>query len=51
MIASAAWWHLERGERSGWDLDVVPSLQISEDRVQTTDDRKQTKDKKQKKME
>jgi N6-L-threonylcarbamoyladenine synthase len=29
MIASAAWWHLERGERSGWDLDVVPSLQIT----------------------
>ncbi|MDE3090663.1 MAG: tRNA (adenosine(37)-N6)-threonylcarbamoyltransferase complex transferase subunit TsaD, partial [Chloroflexota bacterium] len=36
MIASAAWWHLERGERSGWDLDVVPSLQIAEDRVQST---------------
>ena len=28
MIASAAWWHLERGEKSGWDLDVVPSLQL-----------------------
>jgi N6-L-threonylcarbamoyladenine synthase len=32
MIAAAAWWHLDRGERSGWDLDVVPSLQIAEDR-------------------
>lgn len=30
MIASAAWWHLERGERSGWDLDVIPSLALSE---------------------
>lgn len=29
MIASAAWWHLERGERSGWDLDVLPSLQLA----------------------
>jgi hypothetical protein len=28
MIASAAWWHLERGERSGWELDVLPSLQL-----------------------
>lgn len=29
MIASAAWWHLERGEKSGWDLDVIPSLQLA----------------------
>ncbi len=29
MIASAAWWHLERGEKSGWDLDVVPALKLS----------------------
>jgi len=29
MIASAAWWHLEKGERSGWDLDVLPSLQLA----------------------
>ncbi len=29
MIASAAWWHLERGEKSGWDLDVLPALQLS----------------------
>ncbi|MBI3913677.1 MAG: tRNA (adenosine(37)-N6)-threonylcarbamoyltransferase complex transferase subunit TsaD [Chloroflexi bacterium] len=36
MIASAAWWHLERGERSGWDLDVVTSL-----RLQSTDERGQ----------
>jgi N6-L-threonylcarbamoyladenine synthase len=28
MIASAAWWHLERGEKSDWDLDVIPSLQL-----------------------
>lgn len=37
MIASAAWWHWERGEKSGWDLDVIPSL-----RLQSTDDRQQT---------
>jgi len=37
MIASAAWWHVQRGEKSGWDLDVVPSL-----RLQNTDDRQQT---------
>ncbi len=37
MIASAAWWHFARGEQSGWDLDVVPSL-----RLQNTDDRGQT---------
>jgi N6-L-threonylcarbamoyladenine synthase len=49
MIASAAWWHLERDERSGWDLDVVPSLQIAEDREQKSDTRQQTKEKKQKK--
>lgn len=28
MIASAAWWHLQRGEKSRWDLDVIPSLQL-----------------------
>lgn len=28
MIASAAWWHWQRGERSGWELDVVPSLRL-----------------------
>jgi N6-L-threonylcarbamoyladenine synthase len=28
MIASAAWWHVQRGEKSGWDLDVVPSLKL-----------------------
>ncbi len=44
MIASAAWWHLARGEKSGWDLDVLPSLQLktTEDRPQTTDRRQQT---------
>ncbi len=28
MIASAAWWHWQRGEKSGWGLDVVPSLKL-----------------------
>jgi N6-L-threonylcarbamoyladenine synthase len=28
MIAAAAWRHFERGERSGWELDVVPSLKL-----------------------
>jgi N6-L-threonylcarbamoyladenine synthase len=51
MIASAAWWHLERGERSGWDLDVVPSLQIAEDRVQSTVNGQQPAGKKQKKAD
>ena len=36
MIAAAAWRHWERGETSGWDLDVVPSL-----RLQTTEIRQQ----------
>ncbi len=39
MIASAAWWHLQRGEKSGWDLDVVPSLKL-----QTEDGRRTTKE-------
>jgi tRNA A37 threonylcarbamoyltransferase TsaD len=34
MIAAAAARRFARGERSGWELDVVPSL-----RLQTTDDR------------
>ncbi len=29
MIAAAAWWHVQRGEKSGWELDVVPSLKLS----------------------
>ncbi len=37
MIASAAWWHLQRGERSGWDLDVVPSLQITDVRPEAAE--------------
>jgi tRNA N6-adenosine threonylcarbamoyltransferase len=49
MIASAAWWHLERGERSGWDLDVVPSLQIAEGWEQSAVNSRQSPDKKQKK--
>ena len=48
MIASAAWWHLERGERSGWDLDVVPSLQIAEDREQSAVPGRQSPGKKKK---
>jgi N6-L-threonylcarbamoyladenine synthase len=28
MIAAAAWWHVQRGEKSGWELDVVPSLKL-----------------------
>lgn len=31
MIAAAAWWHYDKGERSGWDLDVVPSLRLAEE--------------------
>ena len=43
MIASAAWWHLEKGERSGWDLDVLPSLQLAVKSPQSTVNSKQTK--------
>lgn len=32
MIAAAAFRHFERGERSGWDLDVVPALKLQEAR-------------------
>ena len=28
VIAAAAHFHRERGERSGWDLDVVPGLRL-----------------------
>lgn len=28
MIAAAAWQHFERGEQSGWDLDVIPALKL-----------------------
>jgi N6-L-threonylcarbamoyladenine synthase len=28
MIAAAAWRHFERGEKNGWDLDVVPALKL-----------------------
>ncbi len=28
MIASAAWWHVQRGQQSGWELDVVPGLKL-----------------------
>ena len=30
MIAAAAYRYLARGERSGWDLDVMPGLTIGE---------------------
>jgi len=36
MIAAAAWWHWERGQRSGWDLDVVPALQLAVGSRQST---------------
>ncbi len=39
MIASAAWWHWERGEKSGWDLDVVPALQLPVNSKQSSVDR------------
>lgn len=29
MIAAAAWWRYRAGERSGWDLDVIPSLRLA----------------------
>jgi N6-L-threonylcarbamoyladenine synthase len=28
MIGAAAWRHFRRGERSEWDLDVVPNLKL-----------------------
>jgi len=28
-VAAAGWFRLEAGERSGWDLDVVPSLRLT----------------------
>jgi N6-L-threonylcarbamoyladenine synthase len=30
VIAAAAYFHFARGERSGWDLDVVPGLRLAE---------------------
>ncbi len=30
MIAAAAHWHWLRGETSGWDLDVVPNLRLTQ---------------------
>lgn len=33
MIAAAAWRHYENGTRSGWDLDVVPSLRLQSSEV------------------
>lgn len=29
MIAAAAWWHYRAGEKSDWDLDVVPNLKLA----------------------
>ena len=29
MIAAAAWFRLQQGERDGWDLDVTPSLPMA----------------------
>jgi len=28
-VAAAGWFRLQRGERSGWDLDVVPGLRLT----------------------
>lgn len=30
MIAAAAWWHYRAGEKSPWDLDVVPNLKLAQ---------------------
>lgn len=30
MVASAGYYHFDAGERSDWDLDVVPSLQLDD---------------------
>ncbi len=30
MIAAAAWWHYRAGEKSDWDLDVIPNLRLAE---------------------
>lgn len=29
MIAAAAWWHYRAGEKSSWDLDVIPNLKLT----------------------
>lgn len=29
MIGAAAFWHLQRGDVAGWDLDVVPNLKLA----------------------
>ncbi|MBI3733233.1 MAG: tRNA (adenosine(37)-N6)-threonylcarbamoyltransferase complex transferase subunit TsaD [Chloroflexi bacterium] len=31
VIASAGYFHFAKGERSGWDLDVVPGLRLADD--------------------
>jgi hypothetical protein len=28
-VAAAGWFRLQRGERAGWDLDVVPGLRLT----------------------
>jgi N6-L-threonylcarbamoyladenine synthase len=33
VIAAAAHFHRERGERSGWDLDVVPGLRLVAEKI------------------
>ncbi len=33
MIAAAAWRHWRRGETSSWDLDVIPNLRLTPERV------------------
>lgn len=33
MIAAAAWWHYCAGERSTWNLDVIPNLNLAEKQI------------------
>ncbi|MGE5140624.1 MAG: tRNA (adenosine(37)-N6)-threonylcarbamoyltransferase complex transferase subunit TsaD [Rudaea sp.] len=38
MIAAAAWWHYRAGERSDWDLDVIPNLRLAPDEEEEAGD-------------
>jgi tRNA N6-adenosine threonylcarbamoyltransferase len=38
MIAAAAWWHYRAGERSDWDLDVIPNLRLAEKAEEEVED-------------
>ena len=28
-VAAAGWFRFQRGERAGWDLDVIPGLRLT----------------------